>query len=146
MINFDIAEDLAFLTVYSTDKLYKATIPASGGTFAFTKVLDTGSQPRQVDYDPVEKKIYWIEWGADMIGRCDLNGNNAQHHSVATSKYDSISYLNTFRLFLSSYFISALRKKRRKGEGKTREMSKKIPRSSKMLIYFFKSCSAYVLI
>ena len=99
---FNITVDLAFLTVYSTDKLYKATIPANGGTFAFTKVLDTGNQPRQVDYDPVEKKIYWIEWGAHMIGRCDLNGNNNQHHSVATSKYDEISYLIIVRLFLPS--------------------------------------------
>lgn len=41
------------------------------------------SSPASVDYDPVEKKIYWTQWsskwtGDGLIARCDLNGNGYQ--------------------------------------------------------------------
>lgn len=41
------------------------------------------SSPADVDYDPVEKKVYWTQWsskwtGDGLIARCDLNGNGYQ--------------------------------------------------------------------
>ena len=84
---FIITDNYVFLSVLTEKKIYKASLPPNEGTFEFEKVIDTGDLPRQVSYDPVEKKIYWVEYGSNLLRRCDLDGGGVQDFSTTFGKF-----------------------------------------------------------